>query len=78
MVACFFLNTTLLNKLHEKQLMFLPDQQLPSKELPVPYVFMGDNARDLHVHLMKQYPKTHEKGSEEGLQPSFFTCLPGS
>jgi hypothetical protein len=60
-----FKNATLFRKLNENQLMLPPDQPLLSKELPIPYVFVGDNAFTLSSRLMTPYPGTYENGSAD-------------
>jgi len=62
-----FQNTTLFKKLNENQLMLPPDQPLPSQELPIPYVFVGDNAFTLSTHLMTPYPGTYDRVYADGV-----------
>jgi len=45
--------------------MLPPDQPLPSKTLPIPYVIIADDAFALSQNIMKPYPGTYDKGRAE-------------
>lgn len=58
-----FRNCTLGQKLDTEQLMLPPDKPLPQREVPVPYVFVADDAFPLSRRILKPYPGTHDKGT---------------
>lgn len=60
-----FRNTTLWQKLEQNKLSLPSDEPLPSKNEPVPYVFVGDEAFALSKHLMKPYSGVFEKGNSK-------------
>jgi len=48
----------------ENKTLNLPDQQpLPGRNIPIPYVFIGDKAFPLGENLMKPYSGIQPKGS---------------
>lgn len=58
-----FRNTSLFQKLNENQLILPPNEPLPFSEVPLPYVFVGDDAFALSTYMLKPYPGAHDKGS---------------
>lgn len=61
-----FRNTLLFKQIEENELMFPPDQPLPSNnELPLPFVFVADDAFTFSPRIMKPYPGIYSKGSVE-------------
>ena len=63
--AGIFKDTVISNKLKDHSLC-LPDMApLPGRTRKVPYVILGDEAFGLTNNIMKPYPGTHRKGSQE-------------
>lgn len=60
-----FRNTSLFKKIEENKLMLPPDQPLPSNELPIPYIFVADDAFAFSPRIMKPYSGTFHKGCTE-------------
>lgn len=58
-----FRNTSLFQKLEQDTLNIPHPNNLPGRNKPTPYVFVGDEAFALRSNLMKPYPGTHEQGS---------------
>lgn len=60
-----FRNSALFKKMDTNQLELPSDNPLPGKYLPIPYVFLADDAFGLSQHIMKPYPGVYNKGSPE-------------
>lgn len=59
-----FKNTELFTRIHNDQLNCPPDEPLPERKKPVPFVFVGDDAFGLTKRIMKPFPGQHDKGSK--------------
>ncbi|XP_050293379.1 uncharacterized protein LOC126733935 [Anthonomus grandis grandis] len=60
-----FRNTILFKKLDAGNLMIPEDEPLPMTDIPIPYVFVADDAFALGPHLMKPFAGIYEKGTKE-------------
>ena len=60
-----FKYTSLYEKLERKRLRLPPDQPLAEGRIPVPYLFVGDDAFALSRYLLKSYPGNLERSSPE-------------
>lgn len=58
-----FANTSFNRKLQAGNLNIPPNNVLPGRQEPMPYVFIADDAFALQEHLLKPYAGTHEKNS---------------
>lgn len=47
----------------QNEINFPPNKPLQGRNLPVPYVFVGDDAFPLSERILKPYPGCHPKGS---------------
>ncbi|XP_050293936.1 uncharacterized protein LOC126734379 [Anthonomus grandis grandis] len=60
-----FRNTILFKKLDAGNLMIPEDEPLPMTDIPIPYVFVADDAFALGPHLMKPFAGIYEKSTKE-------------
>lgn len=60
-----FENTRFKKMLSECKLNLPINEKLPGRTTAVPYIFLGDDAFPLSSNLLKPYPGTQEKGSQE-------------
>lgn len=58
-----FRNTILFKRMENNNLMLPAEIPLPSREMPVPYVIVADDAFPLSPNIMKPFPGNHEKGT---------------
>ena len=58
-------NSIFWKKLQNNELHLPPEDIIPSRDVKVPYVFVGDDAFSLSEHLMKGYPVEQKKGSKK-------------
>ncbi|CAH1954258.1 unnamed protein product [Acanthoscelides obtectus] len=67
-----FNNSLLWQKISKTEIDFPSACPLPGSEINVPYVFIGDGAFALSMHVMKPYPGQHNVGSPKRI---FNQCL---
>lgn len=59
-------NSTFFNKcLDDNTIHLPPPRPLPQLSLPVPYVFVGDEAFQVTTNLMKPFSGLHDKGTKK-------------
>lgn len=58
-----FKNTELCKRMQNKSLNLPNQEPLHGRDIPIPYVFVGDKAFPLGENLMKPYTSNHPKGS---------------
>ncbi|VVC25097.1 Harbinger transposase-derived nuclease domain [Cinara cedri] len=63
--GCMFKNTDLWKSLVNKSLNLPQPINLPSKDIPIPYIIVADDAFGFSENILKPYPGHHMKVSKE-------------
>lgn len=63
--AGVFASTTLYRKIIKNELLLPPAKPLPGRQIPVPYVIVGDDAFPIRSNLLKPYSGNYAKNSME-------------